>query len=346
MSNVPAKIASRGGRLHDEVVIDDVLWATVALIFLTTIISVFVRLRQRDECLGLLDDHHVTLVLAGGRTVWGDMRVHGQGLELLYGLPVETGHGVRKTSYLVHRGELDGMWALCRAVGQLSGAERAVRQAQLDARVNPPPLRRAWRSWRNALNTMRDAFTQALSVVVGQVTKATGSKALASQHKQVDATGHALVDAASNAYEPMLEAHIGRAVVVELMLGDRRIEVAGHLAEYTDRFLALFSVEHAVLSTLELRYDGETCHAPDGVEVTVDDTHLTLCNTADQPLVVDSLVHASGELLRIGATLPLGSTMRVPRPGAEATIRAQRVARVDLVAPRSLAVVRHAASET
>ncbi len=327
------------------VVIDDVLWATVALIFLTTIISVFVRLRQRDDCLRLLDDHHVTLVLGGGRTVWGDMRVHGQGLELLYGTPVETGQGLRKTSFLVHGAELDAMWALCRAVGQLSGAERAARQAQLEARVNPPPLRRAMRAWRNALNTLRDAFTQSLSVVVGQFSKATGSKALASQKKQVDATGHTLVDAAANAYEPMLEAHIGRPVVVELMLGERRIEVAGHLAEYSERFLALFSVEHTLLSTLELRYDGESCQAPEGVEVTIDDTHLTLLNTAEQPLVVDSVVHTNGELLRVGATLLLGSTLRVPRPGAEATIRAQRVARVDLVAPRSLAVVRHGALE-
>ncbi len=325
--------------------IDDVLWATVALIFLTTIVSVFVRLRQRDDCLRLMDDHHVTLVLGAGRAVWGDLRVHGHGLELLYGVPVETAHGLRKTSYLVHAGELDTMWALCRAVGQLSGAERAERQAQLEARVNPPTLRRIWRTWRNALNTLRDAFTRALSAVVGQITKTSGSKALASQQKQVDATGKAVLDAASNAYEPMLEAHIGRPVVVELTMGERRVEVAGHLAEYSDRYLALFSVEHTLLATLELRYDGEECTAPDDVEVTLTDTHLVLSNRAEQPLVVDSLVHESGELVRLGATLPLGTTMRVPRPSAAATIRAQRVARVDLVCPRSVAVVRHAATE-
>ena len=184
-----------------------------------------------------------------------------------------------------------------------------------------------------------------MTAVVGQVTKASGNKALSASQKQVDATGRQLFDAAANAYEPMLEAHIGRPVVVELMLGETRVEVTGHLAEYSERFLALFSVEHTLLATLELRFDGETCEAPESLEVVVTDEHLLVRNRGEQPLVVDSLVHETGELVRLGATLPLGAAMRVPRPEGVATIRAQRVARVDLVCPRSLAIVRHAAAE-
>ncbi len=322
--------------------LDDVLWATLGLIFLTTIISAFVRLRQRDECLKLLDDHHVTLLRGGGRAVFGDARVYGHGMELVYTSPRPTPHGLQKTGYLVSDGELDGMWALCRAVGQLTPAERAERQAQLDRRVNPPPLRRAMRGWRNAMNTLRDAFSRAMTAIVGQITKASGNKALAAEQKSVSAAGSEIVGAATNAYEPMLEAHVGRPVVVALAAGDSVLEVAGYLAEYSDRFLALFNVDHAPLAHYELKLWGD---APEGMELTADDEGIVLRNTAEHPLVIESVHGAAGEAHRIGASLLRGASVSLPRPSGEVSVRAQRVARVDLVCPRAIATVRYSARE-
>ncbi len=326
--------------------LDNVFWATIGLIFLTAIISAFVRARQRDDCLALLHDHHMTLVRADGAAIWGDLLVHARGLEVRYVEAIQTGLGVTKTSYLVYASEMAEVLALCRAVGQLTPAERAEREAQIARRVNPSLLRRAARAWRNAYNTMRDAFAHALQAIIGQVVKSTGSKALASQQKSVGATGKEMLEAAGDAFEPMLEAHIGSSVIMELRVpegeGERCIELVGYLAEYSDRYIALFNVDHPVEKALEVRLETPEVEAPEGVAISLDDEHLHLQNLNDRPLVVESVIDGSGQLTRVGATLPFGAKLRVDRPDLPVTLRMQWLTAIDVVCPRSRAVVRHA----
>ncbi len=64
--------------------LDDLFWMTVLGVFALTIIGALVRTRQRDKCLKLLNDHHVTYLPVDGKPMWGDLYVASSGLELCF----------------------------------------------------------------------------------------------------------------------------------------------------------------------------------------------------------------------------------------------------------------------
>ena len=325
--------------------LDDVFWATLGFIFLTGVVSAFLRLRERDACLRLLDDHHVTLVRADGGTVWGDLRVHAQGLELTYGGPHTTRGGLRKGGYLLYQAEMGGVLAVCRYTGQLKPDELLERQRQVARTFQPTLPYRALRWWRNTFDTVRDAFSRAMSTVIGQVVQASGNKALKAEQKSVTSTGQALVASVGNAYEPMLEAHIGHPVVLELVVPGQpegRVEIGGYLAEYTKHFVAVFNVEHEQGEPLDLRVDAEGAQAFAGVEVKVDADHVEVHCARPMGLFIESLIPVAGRPRRLGVTLPRGASLRVSRPAGGFRLVGHTLRSFDLVCPRGSATIRYA----
>ena len=60
--------------------LSNIFWLTILVIFVLGIVAAFVRLLQKDKCLKLLEDYHVTYLAGGRQTIWGDLRVAGGGL--------------------------------------------------------------------------------------------------------------------------------------------------------------------------------------------------------------------------------------------------------------------------
>jgi len=55
-----------------------------------------------------------------------------------------------------------------------------------------------------------------------------------------------LISSVGTAYEPLLERHIGRKVVLELVKGDKVFELAGVLKDYTSEFIELMDVDYSI----------------------------------------------------------------------------------------------------
>ncbi len=325
---------------------DDFFWATIGFIFLSAIVSAFIRARKRDDCLQLIDDHFVTLVMKNGSTVWGDLQVFGRGLQLRYLAPHRTRRGLIKKGYLLYQKEMGEVLAACRFTGQLSPQEAAERRRQIEKTFNPNLWGRLERGWRNAYNTLRDAFTKALGKVIGRVVAVSESKVLSAGQQDVEGVGKELLQAAGDAYEPMLEAHIGHPVVIELAPpggGADRIEIGGYLAEYTEHFIALFNVEHDAGEPFEatVSLDDPTRGIPADIAVQVGESDIQLVNLGRDFLIVRSLRRDEGSIHRLGATLPAGADIRFARPESTFTVELRRAASVDLVCPRQHAIVRY-----
>lgn len=325
---------------------DTVFWATLGFIFLSTTISAFVRSRSRDECLRLLHDHKVTLVMTDGGTVWGDLRVFSKGLQLRYSAPYRTRRGLVKSGYLLYHQEMGSVLALCRFTGGLNPEEARARQQQIDATFNPNTLRRMLRWWRNTLDTLRDAFTRAFSHALGQVTAKSGSAVLAANKKDVEGVGKTVLSVVGHAYEPILEEHIGQPVILELAPtkgGTERMEISGYLAEYTENFVALFNVEHepGEMFTLVIEDDMPPEGVPEGVELVVGPTEVKVINRSYEILVVQSLMIGGDARRTLGASLVPGANLRFARPEGDAHLEMQWIAAADLVCPRMHATIRY-----
>ncbi len=327
---------------------DSLFWLTLLFVFLTAIISAVVRLRQKDKCLKLFHDYHVSYLNVAGRATWGDLYVHAQGLELMFDAPYTTSRGMIKNGAMVYQHELGNCLALCRVTLGLTDEECRTRDKQVRRTFNPNLLRRTWRWIRNLFNTIKDAFSKAFSAFIGQVAKLNPtSRVMTSQQGSVTEIGNTLLNTVGNAYEPMLERHIGKPVILELASpadpAKKIIELPGYLVDYSDKFVAIFNVEQTPLEEIELELTAS--HEQPGLKVTVEDKSVTVTCTGFAAVVVERL-ECCERISDLAVTLTNGTSVGLPRtPGNPVKLKLKRTRQIDIVCPRNQGQVRFASCD-
>jgi len=320
--------------------LDQGLLILVVFIFLTAIVTLIVQQRRRDKCLKLFHDYHITFLAAAGKAIWGDLIVFPKALEVVFDQPYKTRRGIFKSSALLYEPEVGGCLAICRTIDGLTRPERDKRRKQIRRSFNPNFIRRTMRWLRNLLNTLRDAFSKALSALIGAVaTKATPGGMMATQKGSVDQIGQTLLGAAGNAYEPILERHIGRPVVLQLKCpaaGENVfVDLPGYLVDYTEKYVAIFNVEHDPVEEQRLTIESEPVTLP-WVSLAVSDQFITLTCTGPELLVIKT-VKTQQRYYELEVTLAKGGKVDLRRDGGKVELLLQRTRRVDVVCPRSQA---------
>ena len=324
-----------------KVLIDNALALTILFIFLAAIVSVIVNKRRKDKCLKLLHDFHCTYLTTAGKAVWGDLTVYSEGLELSFDAPHTTRRGLVKSSALIYQSEVANCLAVCRVVDGLSDRELADRRLQIKKTFELNPVRRFVRWCRNILATLKDAFNKAMAAIIGAVAKARPG-AVASQQSQVTEIGTTLLGAAANAYEPILEAHIGKPVILKLAgpadtPTATALELPGYLVDYTENFVAVFNVDHETIEPVSLSLTESADDPRFGVAFT--DRDVTVTAKGPEVVIVKSM--SSGSLfhqLCVPLTPGCSVTLR-HEPGQEVRLELQITRRLDVVAPRALATI-------
>lgn len=321
------------------------LFLTLVFIFLTTVITVLVKNRKKDKCLKLLNDYHVNYQTVTGRVIWGDLVVYSKGLEMIFDAPYRNSAGTFKTSAMIYEEDLANCLAICRTVDALTDKEQRKRKRQIKKCIRPSVLRRLWRWFRNLFNTLNDAFSKAFTAVMGQVSKmkpgGTAGKALTTQQGSVEQIGQTLLGTVGNAYEPILEGHVGKPVVLELQSpadpDKKSIELYGYLAEYSDKYLAVFNIEHQPIETLDLDLTESAQHR--GVNITLEPGHVAVTCCGPDLIVVKS-VYSEGREFDLAVALTNGTTLRLHRTrDTPVKLRLERSRHVDIVVPRAHAAI-------
>ena len=233
------------------------LTITIIFILLVTFVGAFVRKRNRDKCLKDFSGYVVTLEKTGGKNIWGKLYVENTGLELVYETTHKDSDGHYETSYLLYKQEYSNISALIRFHDQLSDTDKARRDRDLKNTYHPRLFRRLWRKTKNVFKTIRDSVMELANVFISQAKKTTPAGAmLTSQDKYVSQMKQELISSVATAYEPLLERHIGHRVVLELVKGDKVIEVPGVLKDYTSEFIELMDIDYKTdLSPMPRRAD-------------------------------------------------------------------------------------------
>jgi len=335
-----------------EFILENPFALALTLVFLMALVGAFVAARTRDRCLKKFQRHAVTLQEQAGRRIWGVLKVFSKGLELVYesplDRPVRTDPSGTKNSFLIYEAELGKILSIHRFVDRLdaNGLRRRRRQAR---KMADPPLRtRAARWARNIVNTFRDAIVSAMGMSIQQAGKTSPSPVLKAQGGQAQAIGTMLIGETANAYEPMIEQHIGRPVILEVVNpvdeSKRVVEYHGYLGEYSARFILLVNVhdrfrEHVPLGgkgtflegALEVRTDRHTVRVENGSAVQV----------LVEGIRAGDVCHDTGTRIEPGET----GEIAVPQEAADAEDAAVAVSwqrEFDLLVPRSVGVIRHA----
>jgi hypothetical protein len=348
-------------------------YLTLLFIFLTAIITAVVTKNARDKCLKFFNHYHVTLERLRGQTSWGSLRVFSSGVEIVYDHPYTDHRGRRKTSYLMYQQEIDQqLLSVLRYHDELDAARQKQRLKQVHRTFNPGPLKRFARSVRNFVNTLRDAFNAAIGAVVGQYQRMNPtSMIIGTQGQSVTQIGQTLLGRLANAYEPLLEQYIGRAVILDVAdpinPNNATVQYAGYLADYTQQFIAVFYVEHRTADEAAIDLpDAEwgdplpplpgppppgapapalppALKAEHDLAVRLDGPRVKVMNTRHEPVVVRRLERAGFQPLVLGMIIPPSGTLDLPaRDARGGRLFLEFVRCLDVVAPRKFATVRHA----
>jgi hypothetical protein len=350
-----------------------IFYVTLTFIFLTAIVTTIVTKWARDKCLKFFNKYHVTLERSRGQTIWGRLKVFPTGVEVVYDHPFVDPRGRKKTSFLIYQHELElQLLSLFRYHAELKPEQQKQRLRQIHATFNPGPLKRLWRSVRNFVNTLRDAFNAAIGAVVGQYQRMNPtSMVLGSQAGSVTQIGQTLLGKLANAYEPLLEQYIGQPVILDVAdpinPNNATVEYTGYLADYTQQYIAVFNVEHRCGEPLAITLpdvaSGDKLPPLPGppppgapapvlppplkvendLAVRMDGLRMKIQNTRPDPVVVRRLEREGFEPVEFGVVIPPSGTLDLPaRDARGATLALEVVRCFDVVAPRKWATIRHA----
>ncbi len=222
----------------------DTFLITIIFIAVCTMAGAFIKGRSKDRCLKDLNGHSVTLRMKDERIIWGRIRVENTGLEFVYDKPHENDDHV-ETSYILYKGEYDGVLALIRYKDTLTAHEVESRARDLKKTKKPGWSSRVSRNIRNIFGTVRDSFMEIASLLIGRA-KSTmpAGKLLKGQDKYVTQLQQESLSAVGTAYEPVLERYLGKTVVVAVAAEGGKKEYSGILKEYTARFVEILDVEY------------------------------------------------------------------------------------------------------
>jgi len=338
----PPPPAPTGGGLT----LDTIFWFSVLAIFLVTILSAFLRRLAKDKALKLLDDYHVALFVEKRPTIWGDLVVLSQGVELLFDEPFTTRRKLVKSSALIYDDEFAPVVAITRSVHGLTDQEKQDRKRQIRKTFNPGVLRRFRRWLGNLMNTLRDAITKTVGLIIGRITRTspTGA-AIGTQANDINQLTGTVVNLAANAYEPLLERYIGKPVILEIFVPGlpEPVELPGYLVDYTSRFIAVFNVDHTPIETHEIKLDKSSGTVTvNGLLITVSDEHTTLTCVGRDPVVLRHICCLTDQQpTELGMALIQGTSVTLGPIRDATTLTIEVTRQIDIVAPRTRARIRY-----
>lgn len=219
-------------------------WLPLALLFIAAMITAIATRRKRDRCLKYFNHEPVFILMQTGKWLWGRFMAYPKAMELVFENPQPDDSGLSKSSYVLYSPEVDGIKKILQPPPD-KGTKEHERWKKEIQRVANPSLLRKFRRWVwNMFNTLRDAISQSLGMIIGSMKKATPVGKIAGADKRAGEIGNTLIGTVPNAYEPVLEKYLSKQVVVEMLENDEVIEFSGLLQEYSDKYLLLRNVAY------------------------------------------------------------------------------------------------------
>lgn len=332
----------------NDLKIDNLFWMAIGLIFFVTLFGGLVRRLKRDRCLLLFHTHHVTFLADGKNAVAGDMNATSRGIELGFDQFDTVTTGRVRTGMLVYDQELSGCVVLCRTEHGLTDAEKTRRRRQLLRLVNPHLLQRSGRQLINFINIVRDAIIQSVGLFLGKIGgRPGGLQTLAREQSSrlTEFSGNVL-GLFNNAYEPLLERHIGKPVVLTVRTREKpeimEVDFYGYLGDYNERFIILLNPDQLLTKIFE----GEivaTIEVPGGKVERTEDKATFVCKGAEAWILEE--VRVDNRAVARGVSLLKGGFHTIECRGEETLFaRISSASAVDLLCPRTCAQVRYVAS--
>ena len=219
-------------------------WLPMILLFAAATVAAITARRKRDRCLKFFNREPVMILMESGKWLWGRFIAYPKAMELVFENPETDESGLRKASYVLYTPEVDGIKKILQPPPAEGTREYSRWQKEIKRIANPSLLRRFRRWTWNIFNTLRDAVSQSLGMLIGTMKKSTPMGRVAEADKRAGEIGNTLLGTVPNTYEPVLEKYLSKQVVVEMLEDGKVLEFSGLLQEYSGKYLLLRNVAY------------------------------------------------------------------------------------------------------
>jgi hypothetical protein len=314
-------------------ILNNALYVTILVILISSVVGFYAKAKSRDRCLRDLHGFRTTVETKEGEVAWGTLRVYGSGIELLYASTYQDVQGHVENSYILYASELANLKAIYRFYDHQSEENRRRRERDIRHTYQPSLFKRLARALRNLFSAFKDAIVQTLNTILGYRAAQRPENLVLSQYKELTASGAQwLSGAVGNAYEPILERHIGQYVVLEILRGSKVEEEHGILKEYSANYIELLNVKLEV--PLRIYLQDRPSSAPSPVHVERVGNAMRVTHDLDRQVDVKVGPGQSADV----------ELLEKEMQATDALIELQFGVRclADLIVPRTISVVRHA----
>jgi hypothetical protein len=216
-------------------------WLPLLFLFVSALVGTILKRRSCDHCLKKFEGSKVILSDSLGVFHRGFLCVFAQGLEIVFSDSGNKENG-KINSLIIHPKEVNEIPFLVRPAPDGDTITGLAWRQELNRILHPSLWDRICRLSLNFYNMLRDAFGQAAKTILGAVSKDTTVGQVKNADKQINKIGSELNTLVPNAWEPVLEKHRGRRIIVERKCKTGLIKESGILEDYSPQFLLVRNV--------------------------------------------------------------------------------------------------------
>ena len=304
---------------------------TIIIIFVVTLIVSYLKSILRDRCLKDFDKFPVIVLLKNGKSIWGRMRLKSSGFILTYDQPYDNISHL-EYGFIIYRNEFSTIFSIVRLISDLSESEKRLREIRKKVEVFKAIL---WlrKKARNFFAAVRDAFVDTFSMFLGKY--GAKSSLISQNQRYVKSLGTTVIDYIGNSYDPILEGLIGKRVVYEVFESETWKEYTGVLKNYSKDFLEILETKISIKLALKLR-ENQRKASYFNVEILKDENQITVLNKRNNSI---KLILENGDVM-----VDPDQQIELDQDSSDSVkLMIELSEKVDVVLPRSSAVVRHLA---
>ncbi len=315
--------------------------ATIGVIFISSLLAAWLRFRRRDACLASFNGFHVTLELNNGRRVWGVMETLPTGIEMHYRNAVQDDSHL-ETSYLLYDDEFATIQTIFRYADELSPERTEQRARAIKRAFHPNIFRRMLRKTRIFVSNASESLNEVIGMAIGRARKPVGQLVGDASESHLQKLGSAALGQIGHKADPLLERLVGSKVVFEMVEEDVIHEHVGVFKDYSADFLEILDVQFPCQERIPV--NREEARQLAGLKVTAMDDVIRIHNGSSVPVMLIKLTTTESEQWLDVVIEPGGEVIVYSEIDfVQAILHARIVRELDMIIPRSRAVVRHRA---
>ncbi len=223
----------------------DSISITILFIAFSAVVGAFMAGRVRDACLMDWAGDAVTVTFKDGKTEKGVLRLEATGFEVVYQEDQRIGKdGYPEKSFMLYKNEYPVIAHIVRCPRDMGGKSRKKRDRFLQKGIYHRMFVKLRRNIRNFFATVRDSAMEVVNLFIGRAkTYAQAGRVLSEQDRHVSRIKDSTFSALTHSFEPLIEKHLGKYVILESERDGDIFEYRGILKDYTRDFIELMDVD-------------------------------------------------------------------------------------------------------